>query len=456
MAARIGPSSLWLASHLRATQGPVSSLLLPRSTLQLKPTYIYRISHGPFRTFSLSSPLHAKPKPKARKAASQPPKPPHPPSPGSTPPPTDPPPKASQPYRPVPPPRPATSVTTAAAKAEARKALFYRIFQGPFKYSGYFFFAYLGLSTGLFAYHLSSAAPFHSESQTPHGSHPTGQPSDLRQPSSTDPSDLCRKADLFNTELTADERVSGISGLRARLAARARGDVLEVASGTGRNFGYYDWSGVVTTTPSPSEDNKMRSFTAVDISDGMLLFSRNELRALVPGLKALLHARRAEPLPVVGGPVLDVLDGRVRLFKGDAQDAALPPPASGGRYYDTVVQTFGLCSVSDPVKLLANVAGVVRPGTGRILLMDHGRGWWERFNRAYLDRLAVEHFGKYGCWWNRDIEGLVREAARTVPGLEIVKVERPWWPMHLGTTCITELRVRADGEDGGGGQEVKL
>lgn len=438
MAVRIAPSSLWLASHRRATPGPVSSFLIPRSTLQLKA--VYGINHGPFRAFSLSSPFHAKPKPKARKPASQPPKPPPPPSPKSTSPPTEPPSTPTRTYRPPPPPRPTPPAAT--PKAEARQALFYRIFRGPFKYFGYFFFAYLGLSTGLFTYHLATAPPFHSESHTPFGAHPTGQPPSLRQP--LPPSDACLKADLFNAELTADERVSGISGLRARLASRARGHVLEVASGTGRNFGYYDWTGV--TTPGGG-DKTMRTFTAVDISDGMLLFSRNELRALVPGLKALLRAKRAEPLPEACGPVLDVLDGRVRLFKGDAQDGALPAPADGGRYYDTVVQTFGLCSVADPVKLLANVAGAVRPGTGRILLMDHGRGWWERFNRAYLDRLAVEHFGKYGCWWNRDIEGVVREAARTVPGLEIVKVERPWWPMHLGTTCITELRVRAEGEE---------
>lgn len=442
MAARIAPSSLWLASHLRATPGPVSSLLIPRSTLQLKA--IYGISHGPLRSFSLSSPFHAKPKPKARKPATNPPPKPPPPSPPKpTPPPTDPPSPTTRSYRPPPPPRPAPPA--APTKAEARQALFYRIFRAPFKYFSYFFFAYLGLSTGLFTYHLATAPPFHSESSTPHGAHPTGQPPSLRQPS-LPPSDACLNASLFNAELTADERVSGISGLRARLASRVRGNVLEVASGTGRNFGYYDWTGVVAA-PGPGGDKAMRTFTAVDISDGMLLFSRNELRTLVPGLKALLRAKRTEPLPEASGPVMDVLDGRVRLFKGDAQDGALPPPASGDdRYYDTVVQTFGLCSVGDPVKLLANVAGVVRPGTGRILLMDHGRGWWERFNRAYLDRLAVEHFGKYGCWWNRDIEGVVREAARTVPGLEIVRVERPWWPMHLGTTCITELRVRAEGE----------
>ncbi|KAK1832479.1 hypothetical protein QBC39DRAFT_433283 [Podospora conica] len=454
MAARIAPSSLWLASYLRATQRPVSSLLVPRSTSQLKA--IYSTRHGSLRAFSLSSSFHAKPKAQKPRQPGQPPHPPSP-SPKSTQPPPNPPSKLIRPYRPVtpppPPPPPPGPITPIVTKAEARQARFYRIFSGPFKYFGYCFFAYLGLSFGMFTFHLVSAPPFHDESSTPNGAHPTGQPADLRQEAPLTPEELYLKASIFNTEITADERISGISGLRKRLAHRVCGDVLEVASGTGRNFGYYDWSGIASPAASKEEEQDreeaMTSFTAVDISDGMLLFSRNELRALVPGLKAMLVARRTDPLPAVSGPVLDVLDGRVRLFKGDAQDAALPaPPNADQKYYDTVVQTFGLCSVSDPVKLLANLATAVRPGTGRILLMDHGRGWWERFNRAYLDRLAVGHFRKYGCWWNRDIEALVEEAAKTVPGLEIVEVKRPWWPMHLGTTCITELRVRAEGERG--------
>ncbi|KAK0707474.1 S-adenosyl-L-methionine-dependent methyltransferase [Lasiosphaeris hirsuta] len=248
------------------------------------------------------------------------------------------------------------------------------------------------------------------------------------------------------------------------LATRARGHVLEVAVGTGRNLGYYDWNGLVPASSEGEEEEQVTaverrrlkdletqpwgqdgivaSFTGVDISPDMLGMTRDRLRENVPGLGKVMAKRRIEPMPA-DGVAVDVLDGRVRLFVGDAE-RQLPPPAvlaeGGGspRRYDTVVQTFGLCSVADPVGLLTNVASMVQPDTGRIILLEHGRSWIGWINNL-LDRFAGKHFEKYGCWWNRDIEQLVQEAAKTVPGLELVKLERPL--MQYGTTLLIELRV---------------
>lgn len=261
----------------------------------------------------------------------------------------------------------------------------------------------------------------------------------------------------------------GIASLRRKLATRARGHVLEVAVGTGRNLGYYDWSGLVPVegeegkmtavewrrskdleTQPWGQDGKVVSFTGVDISPDMLGMTRDRLRENVPGLEKVIAKRRADPIPA-DGVAVDVLDGRVRLFVGDAEKP-LPPPAvlaegpMSGRRYDTVVQTFGLCSVTDPVGLLTNVASMVQPDTGRIILLEHGRGWIGWMNNL-LDRFAGKHFEKYGCWWNRDIEQLVQEAAKTVPGLELVKLERPL--MQYGTTLLIELRVGSQPVNGG-------
>jgi methyltransferase OMS1 len=107
--------------------------------------------------------------------------------------------------------------------------------------------------------------------------------------------------------------------------------------------------------------------------------------------------------------------------------------------YDTIIQTFGLCSVADPAKLLANMASMVRPDTGQILLVEHGRGTSDWMN-GRLDKSAGKHFRKFGCWWNRDIEKLVLDAVDEVPGLEVVRLERPLW-FQAGTTLLIELKV---------------
>ncbi|KJZ78626.1 hypothetical protein HIM_02017 [Hirsutella minnesotensis 3608] len=143
------------------------------------------------------------------------------------------------------------------------------------------------------------------------------------------------------------------------------------------------------------------------------------------------------------GGQLSFLGGHLRLINSDAHRPLPPSPArdSGGKY-DTIVQTFGLCSVSDPVAVIANLACAVKPGTGRIFLLEHGQGWYGLVN-GLLDKYAGQHFDKYGCWWNRDIEGLVDEAVKKTPGLETVDLHRPkFW--QFGTLVWVELRVNPE------------
>lgn len=272
-------------------------------------------------------------------------------------------------------------------------------------------------------------------------------------------------AEQFDKELDWPEFWMGITSLRRRLAEHARGDVLELAMGSGRNLAYYDWSPITDALEAATEDettktkNKKKtrqaikqggitSFTGLDISVDMLDVARTKLTKTVPPLKDAAPIVRAASMADNTGGQLAFLSGRLRLVHSDAHHALPPapsfPPSSAAttddaKKYDAIIQTFGLCSVADPVAVLTNLAAAVKPRTGRIVLLEHGRGFFGLVN-GLLDKNANRHFEKYGCWWNRDIEALVEEAARATPGLTIVKVERPK-VLQMGTLVWVELKV---------------
>jgi methyltransferase OMS1 len=49
----------------------------------------------------------------------------------------------------------------------------------------------------------------------------------------------------------------------------------------------------------------------------------------------------------------------------------------------------------------------VKPG-GQLLLLEHGRSGYGWLNER-MDAAAGRHRERWGCWWNRDIEGIVRQ-----------------------------------------------
>ncbi|KAH7349556.1 methyltransferase OMS1 [Plectosphaerella cucumerina] len=269
--------------------------------------------------------------------------------------------------------------------------------------------------------------------------------SDTETPTGRPPSFTPESARHFDKTLDASENAMGITSLRQKLGDRASGHVLEVAMGTGRNLVFYDWSvlapvrcdtGEAARRP-PRRQGKphLTTFTGVDVSSDMLGVAVEKLSSQVPGLRDLT------PDASTDGTV-SYLEGRIRIAPCDIhRDLPFPDPAvTTAQKYDTVVQTFGLCSVRDPGMVLRNLASVVQPGTGRIILVEHGRSSWRAVNKL-LDWSAVSHFAKYGCWWNRDIVRLVEDASKTVPGLEVVSIERPFLT-QLGTTVWIELRLR--------------
>ncbi|KAI1768646.1 hypothetical protein GGR53DRAFT_384560 [Hypoxylon sp. FL1150] len=213
------------------------------------------------------------------------------------------------------------------------------------------------------------------------------------------------------------------------------------------------------TQNKPPNKNALLSFTGLDISPPMLDLALTRIRQVVPHMENQIPKKPTFASLASNNDAVTLANNRIRLLKADAQ-APLPAPPSFSpssspsssssptpspspshpQKYDTIIQTFGLCSVRDPILLLSNMASRVRPETGRIVLLEHGRSWWGLVN-GFLDRSAREHFERFGCWWNRDIEVVVRAAERAVPGLEVLRLERPGW-VTMGTHVLVEMRVR--------------
>lgn len=228
-------------------------------------------------------------------------------------------------------------------------------------------------------------------------------------------------APSFDSSVEWTESIMGLNRLRKKMAQEASGDVCEVSIGTGRNLTFYDWNfpgfnGVGKPGNGHTiKKGKVTSFTAVDKSAEMLEVAHDKFAKKYPGIIGVRWVIQdaAEPLPL---PLVSANDqgGKSRTKK-----------------YDTIIQTMGLCSTSDPVGLLKNLGESVEDD-GRILLLEHGRSTWNWVNKI-LDGLAVRHAREFGCVWNKDIGEIVKES-----GLEITKMERK----HAGTTWWIELRPK--------------
>lgn len=216
-----------------------------------------------------------------------------------------------------------------------------------------------------------------------------------------------RTAATFDDSVSFTEWFTGIDRLRKNLVGKAHGHILETSVGTGRNASYYVM-------------RKVKSLTFVDQSAEMIAIARKKFHALNPDYynsSVVFHTQSAlKPLPPFS------------LSPYSHQPPPPPPPPPPP--YDTIVQTMGLCSMPRPSLLLTHLGTLLKPGSGRILLLEHGRSHYRWVNWV-LDRTASQHAIKHGCWWNRDIGRIVEES-----GLVVAKVERK----HLGTTWVLELK----------------
>ncbi|KAI1295252.1 Methyltransferase-like protein 7B [Mortierella claussenii] len=238
----------------------------------------------------------------------------------------------------------------------------------------------------------------------------------------------------YDKEVGLHEYLLGIQRRRKRLLKQAKGRVLEIASGTGRNVDYYTkgcCDEIVFTDFSEGMMEVLKKTVAE--SDLGKRYDYQLRRQQQLELERIAHPRdqqnrssaessssiatSSSAMPTGAGVASSVVETEIRFKVMNA--AAIPYPDGS---FDTVVDTFGLCSFEDPVQVLREMKRVLRPG-GKLLLLEHGNSHWtfmKNMQAKQLDR----HVHKYGCYWNREIEELVQEA-----GLKIVEEERS----QLGT-----------------------
>jgi ubiquinone/menaquinone biosynthesis C-methylase UbiE len=158
---------------------------------------------------------------------------------------------------------------------------------------------------------------------------------------------------------------------RAVLVPQATGRVLEVGIGSGLNLPFY---------------------------------SRDVTRLVAIEPSAKLAAMTRAKAPRVAFPI--------DLLERSAEEIPLDD-----RSMDTVVVTWVLCSIPDPLRALREMRRVLAPG-GRMLFVEHGlapdagvRGWQQRLNPIW-SRISG------GCNMNRGIEDLVRAAGFRIATLD--------------------------------------
>ena len=154
-----------------------------------------------------------------------------------------------------------------------------------------------------------------------------------------------------------------VQNQRRQLVPQARGRVLEIGMGTGRNLPFYDRS----------------KLTQVGVDPALQMHRLARRRSEKAGIEVELVGLSAERLP-------------------------LPDDS-----FDTVVCTYTLCSIPDPAAALHEVRRVLKPG-GQFLFCEHGRSpdpalarWPQRIEPLWMPLAG-------GCPLTRDVPLLLRDA----------------------------------------------
>lgn len=171
----------------------------------------------------------------------------------------------------------------------------------------------------------------------------------------------------------------GIDQLRTKMFERVKGDVLELAVGTGLNLPYY---------------KRVKSLTAIDLSPGMLEKAEEKFREL--------EKRDIE----------DNSDNR-RNTNVKFEIANVESLPYEDETFDYVVDTFSMCVFEKPDAALREAKRVLKKG-GKLLLFEHSRAKKNAVLSTYQSATSgmVKKMAK-GCDWSQDVERLVGEAGFT-------------------------------------------
>ena len=171
----------------------------------------------------------------------------------------------------------------------------------------------------------------------------------------------------------------GIDQLRTKMFERVKGDVLELAVGTGLNLPYY---------------KRVKSLTAIDLSPGMLEKAEEKFREL--------EKRDVED---------NSEDRRNTNVKFEIANVESLPYED--ETFDYVVDTFSMCVFEKPDAALREAKRVLKKG-GKLLLFEHSRAKKNALLSTYQSATSgmVKKMAK-GCDWSQDVERLVGEAGFT-------------------------------------------
>ena len=164
--------------------------------------------------------------------------------------------------------------------------------------------------------------------------------------------------------------ILGLNKMRATAGKEVRGDVLEVALGTGLQLDFLD-------------PRAIKSLTGIDYSSGMLEEAKNKLEAASPGRSF----------------------SQVNLEQMDA--SAMDEFAEDS--FDTVQSTFSFCVFDEPEKVMREMKRVVRPN-GKVVLLENSRSILGPLAAIQdLTEPIVTPLSK-NCRWNVNVPKLAKEA----------------------------------------------
>jgi ubiquinone/menaquinone biosynthesis C-methylase UbiE len=152
---------------------------------------------------------------------------------------------------------------------------------------------------------------------------------------------------------------------REKVLGGVSGTVLEVGFGTGMNLPYYPQG--------------VQRLVAVDPSRESARLAQTQKRIA------------AAPFPVEYLPI--------------AGEQIQAPDHS----FDSVVSTFTLCSIADPLAALEQMRRVLKPG-GKLFLVEHGLSSEPRVQRWQTRLNRIQNFMCGGCHLNRDVRRMITEA----------------------------------------------
>lgn len=165
---------------------------------------------------------------------------------------------------------------------------------------------------------------------------------------------------------------------RSQIVPQARGTILEIGVGSGLNLPFYGVG--------------VERLYGLDPSQELLVMARKKARAIAFPIDFLAHSGEEIPLD----------DGCV----------------------DTVVTTWTLCSIPDPVQALKEMRRVLKPG-GMLLFAEHGLAPEARVQKwqQCLNPLWGRFAG--GCNLNRKMDQLIQAAGFRITELETEYAKGP-------------------------------